>query len=71
MDNKEVSEMLVRWQDRIIDRAINEIEGLYFDFPVEDQTPAQAAYESGLRMAVRELLKMLNDKSRHGRGGAA
>lgn len=61
IDETEMAKLLVRWRDRILQRAAINIEGHFFNKPTEDLTSYEQGIEKGIRLAVDEICKLMDD----------
>lgn len=62
-EDLEMAALLVRWKDRILHRAAFNIDNHMIDGPVEDFTEEENGFERGLRTAVAEICKLMDDPS--------
>lgn len=66
-NTSEMSKLLLRWKDRILHRAAENVDRHMIDGPVEDFTEEQKGFERGLRTAVNEICALMSDPSYWGR----
>jgi hypothetical protein len=67
MTTEEAASILVRWQDRILHNAAMRVENQFINAPVEDFTEEEKGFDRGLRAAVTEICKAMEDPSYFGR----
>ena len=61
--DRELAATIERWKDRILHRAVNNIEQHFLDSPVEDFSQEEHGFERGLRTAVDEICKLMVNPS--------
>ncbi len=66
-DEAGMAQLLARWRDRVLHNAAMGIENHFINRPVEDFTSEEQGFERGLRTAVTEVCKLMNDPGYFGR----